>query len=73
MQLDLAPTGIRTPASLRLWLWCALAVFSLSATLLAQSILSGVFIGAWDGAVQNFAPNVGYDWGGRVTAAWLNR
>jgi peptide/nickel transport system substrate-binding protein len=34
---------------------------------------SGVFIGVWDGAVQNFAPNLGYDWGGRLTAAWLNR
>ena len=33
----------------------------------------GVFIGVWDGAVQNFAPNLGYDWGGRLTAAWLNR
>lgn len=36
MYLNLAHTGIRTPASLRRLLWCALAVFSLSATLLAQ-------------------------------------
>ena len=36
MRPELAHTGIRTPASLRLLLWCVLAVFSLSATLLAQ-------------------------------------
>jgi len=34
---------------------------------------SGVNIGVWDGALKNYAPNIGYDWGGRVTAAWLDR
>jgi hypothetical protein len=34
---------------------------------------SGVYIGVWDGALKNYAPNLGYDWGGRVTAAWLDR
>jgi len=34
---------------------------------------SGVYIGVWDGALKNFGPNLGYDWGGRVTAAWLDR
>ena len=22
---------------------------------------------------KNYGPNLGYDWGGRVTAAWLDR
>jgi ABC-type transport system substrate-binding protein len=34
---------------------------------------SGVTIAVWDGALKNYAPNVGYDYGGRVTAAWLER
>jgi peptide/nickel transport system substrate-binding protein len=34
---------------------------------------SGVYIGVWDGALKNYGPNLGYDWGGRVTAAWLDR
>jgi len=34
---------------------------------------SGIAIGVWDGALKNYAPNLGYDWGGRVTAAWLDR
>jgi peptide/nickel transport system substrate-binding protein len=34
---------------------------------------SVVYIGVWDGAVKNYAPNLGYDWGGRLTAAWLDR
>jgi peptide/nickel transport system substrate-binding protein len=34
---------------------------------------SGVYIGVWDGALKNYAPNLGYDWGGRLTAAWLDR
>src|SRR5258708_37365287 len=31
---------------------------------------SGVYIGVWDGALKNYAPNLGYDWGGRATAGW---
>jgi peptide/nickel transport system substrate-binding protein len=34
---------------------------------------SGVYIGVWDGALKNYAPNLGYDWGGRLQAAWLDR
>jgi ABC-type transport system substrate-binding protein len=32
-----------------------------------------LYIGVWDGALKNYSPNLGYDWGGRVTAAWLDR
>jgi peptide/nickel transport system substrate-binding protein len=34
---------------------------------------SGVNIGVWDGALKNYAPNLGYDYGGRLVAAWLDR
>jgi ABC-type transport system substrate-binding protein len=34
---------------------------------------SAVTIGVWDGAVKNYAPNLGYDYGGRLIAAWLDR
>ena len=34
---------------------------------------SGIYVGVWDGALQNYGPNVGYDYGGRLVAAWLNR
>jgi peptide/nickel transport system substrate-binding protein len=34
---------------------------------------SGVYVAVWDGALQNYGPNVGYDYGGRLMAAWLNR
>ena len=34
---------------------------------------SGVYITVWDGALQNYGPNLGYDYGGRLMAAWLNR
>lgn len=34
---------------------------------------SGVYIGVWDGALKNCGPNLGYDCGGRLTAAWLER
>jgi hypothetical protein len=30
-------------------------------------------IGVWDAALKNYAPNLGYDWGGRLMAAWLDR
>lgn len=33
----------------------------------------GVAIAVWDGVLKNYGPNLGYDWGGRVTAAWLDR
>ena len=28
---------------------------------------------AWENALKNYAPNLGYDLGGRLTAAWLDR
>jgi peptide/nickel transport system substrate-binding protein len=34
---------------------------------------SGIYIAVWDGALQNYGPNVGYDYGSRLVAAWLNR
>ena len=37
------------------------------------AVPSGVYIGVWDGALQNYGPNVGYDYGSRLVAAWLNR
>ncbi len=34
---------------------------------------SGVLVSVWDQALKNYGPNIGYDIGGRVTAAWLDR
>jgi peptide/nickel transport system substrate-binding protein len=34
---------------------------------------SAVVIGVWDGVLKNYRPNLGYDYGGRVLAAWLER
>ena len=34
---------------------------------------SGVYVAVWEGALQNYGPNIGYDYGGRLMAAWLNR
>ncbi|PYM21444.1 MAG: hypothetical protein DMD78_18650 [Candidatus Rokuibacteriota bacterium] len=34
---------------------------------------SGVYVAVWEGAVKNYAPNMGYDYGGRLQAAWLER
>lgn len=34
---------------------------------------SGLFVAVWDAALMNYGPNLGYDWGGRLTAAWLDR
>lgn len=34
---------------------------------------SGVYVAVWDAALQNYGPNVGYDYGGRLMAAWLQR
>ena len=30
-------------------------------------------IGVWDGALKNYAPNYGNDYGGRLLAAWVER
>ena len=36
-------------------------------------LASGIYIAVWDRAVKNYGPNLGYDYGGRLTAAWLDR
>jgi ABC-type transport system substrate-binding protein len=36
-------------------------------------LASPVAIAVWDGAVKNYGPNLGYDYGGRLMAAWLDR
>ena len=36
-------------------------------------LASWVNVGAWDGALRNYGPNLGYDYGGRLMAAWLDR
>ena len=33
----------------------------------------GTYIAVWDGALKNYGPNLGYDYGGRLLAAWLDR
>jgi peptide/nickel transport system substrate-binding protein len=30
-------------------------------------------LGVWDPALKNYAPNLGYDYGGRLVGAWLDR
>ena len=34
---------------------------------------SGVYVAVWDTALKNYGPNLGYDYGGRLLAAWLDR
>jgi peptide/nickel transport system substrate-binding protein len=34
---------------------------------------SGIYVAVWDGALKNYGPNVGYDYGGRLATAWLER
>ena len=34
---------------------------------------SAVYIAVWDRALKNYGPNLGYDWGCRLMAAWLDR
>jgi hypothetical protein len=34
---------------------------------------SAIYVGVWDGALKNYAPSLGFDYGGRVQAAWLER
>ena len=36
-------------------------------------IHSGLSVAAWENALKNYAPNLGLDLGGRLTAAWLER
>jgi peptide/nickel transport system substrate-binding protein len=37
------------------------------------TMASGVYVGVWDAALKNYGPNIGYDYGGRLLAAWLDR
>ncbi len=34
---------------------------------------SSVYVAVWDKALRNYGPNLGFDWGGRLMAAWLDR
>ena len=34
---------------------------------------SAVYVAVWDGALKNYGPNLGYDYGGRLLQAWLDR
>jgi ABC-type transport system substrate-binding protein len=34
---------------------------------------SGTYVGVWDASLKNYGPNLGYDYGGRLTSAWLDR
>ena len=34
---------------------------------------SGTYVAVWDSALKNYGPNIGYDYGGRLIAAWLDR
>jgi peptide/nickel transport system substrate-binding protein len=36
-------------------------------------LASGVYVAVWDAALRNYGPNLGYDYGGRLVAAWLDR
>ena len=45
----------------------------LSKQVYGVDVFSAVVIGVWDQALKNYAPNIGYDYGGRLMAAWLDR
>jgi peptide/nickel transport system substrate-binding protein len=34
---------------------------------------SGVYVAVWEGALKNYGPNLGFDYGGRLRSAWLER
>jgi len=36
-------------------------------------LASPVYVAVWDRALKNYGPNLGFDWGGRLMAAWLDR
>lgn len=35
--------------------------------------VSQVYTAVWEGALKNYGPNLGFDYGGRLMAAWLDR
>ena len=45
----------------------------LSKQVYSVDVVSGVVIAAWDQALKNYGPNIGFDYGGRLMAAWLDR
>jgi peptide/nickel transport system substrate-binding protein len=45
----------------------------LSKQIYGVDVFSAVVIGVWDQALKNYAPNIGFDYGGRLMAAWLDR
>jgi peptide/nickel transport system substrate-binding protein len=36
-------------------------------------LASGVYVAVWEAALKNYGPNLGYDYGGRLVGAWLDR
>ena len=34
---------------------------------------SGTYVAVWDASLKNYGPNLGYDYGGRLLTAWLDR
>jgi peptide/nickel transport system substrate-binding protein len=34
---------------------------------------SATYVAVWDGALKNYGPNLGFDYGGRLVGAWLDR
>ena len=36
-------------------------------------LASAVYVAVWDRALRNYGPNLGFDYGGRLMAAWLDR
>jgi len=34
---------------------------------------SSIYVAVWEGALKNYGPNMGYDYGGRLMASWLDR
>jgi len=34
---------------------------------------TGTYIAVWESALKNYGPNLGYDYGGRLLSAWLDR
>ena len=34
---------------------------------------SAVYVAVWENAIKNYGPNIGYDYGGRLITAWLDR
>ena len=68
--LELAALGIALAPGVGIVL--LLAFRSLDLTYV-NFITSAVYVAVWDRALKNYGPNLGFDWGGRLMAAWLDR